>query len=179
MILEQVFRTVELESTCNVCSKDTLNVWRIKISWWLPFSNRMWINNYSQEPAKRTSLRWHHYSGLPWNNGRIKWVLRPGTIMCTFVCSVGDKTKQQGIWKASSVSWSLPIPSAQRAAISSYSLTDNDQGFFHLAPMGSCFFSPPSALSLCTKANLGGGIPSSDRPFKEPQWTDKHHQWGW
>lgn len=123
----------------------------------------MWINNYSQEPTKRTSLRWHHYSGLPWYNGRIKWVLRPGTIMHTFVCSVGDKTKQQGIWKASSVAWSPPIPSAQRAAISSYSLTDNDQGFFHLAPTGSCFFSPPSALSLCMKANLGGGIPSSDR----------------
>ena len=76
--------------------------------------------------------------------------------MCTFVCSVGDKTKQQGIWKASSVAWSLPIPSAQRAAISSYSLTDNDQGFFHLALRdGLLLFFPSFCIISLHEGKLG------------------------
>lgn len=69
-------------------TKDALVLERQKLSIGWPLSNRVWINNYSEEPTEGLALQWRHHSEIPWYTGRIKWVLRPGTIMRIFVCFV-------------------------------------------------------------------------------------------
>lgn len=70
--------------------------------------------------------------------------------------------------------------SAQRAATSTYNLTDNDRTVFFLPPITPASLPPSPAFFFCMEANWGGGIASSVWLFAESQvsWRARSHRSG-